>query len=69
MIKITHCKFLPQIPDIRLEKLLRILQEVSCGRDLKEAVEALAKEYSVDPDEDLNKLTEQELAKKKQVKK
>lgn len=36
-------------------------------RALGEAAAALAKEYSVDPEQDLNKLTDLELAKKKKV--
>lgn len=56
-----------QVPDFRLEKLLRLLQEVSCGRPLQEAADALGREYSVDPQQDLNKLSEAELDKKKKV--
>uniref|UniRef100_A0A6A7FS32 Centrosomal protein of 19 kDa n=2 Tax=Hirondellea gigas TaxID=1518452 RepID=A0A6A7FS32_9CRUS len=66
-IRQRHNKYLQQVPDIRLEKLLRLLQEVSCGRELEEAARALTKEYTIDPNQDLNKLHDADLAKKKKI--
>lgn len=56
-----------QIADVRLEKLLRLIQEVLCGRELENATKSLDQEYHVDPSEDLNKLSDAAIEKKKKV--
>ncbi|XP_018018110.1 centrosomal protein of 19 kDa [Hyalella azteca] len=62
-----HTNYLSKVPDVRLEKLVRLLQEVSCGRQMQEAVEALNKEYTIDPNQDLNKLSDVDIEKKKKI--
>lgn len=47
--------------------MLRILQETEKGLSIEEASLLVNKEYSVDPDQDLNKLNDEELNKKKKV--
>lgn len=47
--------------------MVRILQETQKGRTLDEAVTTISKEYFVDPDQDLNKLDDEQLARKKKV--
>ncbi|KAF2364879.1 Centrosomal protein of 19kDa [Trinorchestia longiramus] len=62
-----HTEYLKKVPDVRLEKLVRLLQEVTCGKELDEAIKSLNLEYSVDPDQDLNKLSDAEIEKKKKI--
>ncbi|XP_045618915.1 centrosomal protein of 19 kDa-like [Procambarus clarkii] len=66
-LKQRHKDHLEKVPNVRLEKMVRILQEVQKGRTVEEAVANLTKEYSVDPNQDLNKLDDEQLAKKKKV--
>ncbi|MPC92818.1 hypothetical protein E2C01_087927 [Portunus trituberculatus] len=47
--------------------MLRILQEVERGRNLEEATTMVGLEYSVNPEQDLNKLDDASLDKKKKV--
>lgn len=55
------------MPDVKIEKMLRILQEVECGHSIEEAAASAAREYNVDPHQDLNKLDDTALDKKKKV--
>ncbi|XP_066941723.1 centrosomal protein of 19 kDa-like isoform X2 [Macrobrachium rosenbergii] len=66
-LKKRHNKHLEKVSEIKVEKMLRILQEVQKGQTIDEAVAVVTKEYDVDPDEDLNKVSEEELAKKKKI--
>ncbi|KAG0710755.1 Centrosomal protein [Chionoecetes opilio] len=66
-MKDRHMAYLEKVPDVKMEKMLHILQEVDRGRNLEEAAAAVAREYSVDPDQDLNKLDDTTLDKKKKV--
>ncbi|XP_045101555.1 centrosomal protein of 19 kDa-like [Portunus trituberculatus] len=66
-VKDRHQPFLDKVPDVRIEKMLRILQEVERGRNLEEATTMVGLEYSVDPEQDLNKLDDASLDKKKKV--
>lgn len=47
--------------------MLHILQEVERGRSVEEATAAASQEYAVDPHQDLNKLDDAALDKKKKV--
>lgn len=47
--------------------MLRILQEVERGHSVQEAAASAAREYNVDPHQDLNKLDDTALDKKKKV--
>lgn len=44
-----------------------MLQEVQKGRTIEEAATNINKDYCVDPNQDLNKLDDEQLAKKKKV--
>ncbi|KAG7177081.1 centrosomal protein of 19 kDa-like [Homarus americanus] len=66
-MKERHNEHLQKVPDVRMEKMIRILQEVQKGRTVEEAAANISKEYSVDPNQDLNKLDGEQLAKKKKV--
>ncbi|XP_078694620.1 centrosomal protein of 19 kDa-like [Branchiostoma floridae x Branchiostoma belcheri] len=60
-----HKKFLENVPKSQLEKLLRLLQDNLRGMSLDESLNEIRKEYSIDPNEDLNKVDEETLRKKK----
>ncbi|XP_068216185.1 centrosomal protein of 19 kDa-like [Palaemon carinicauda] len=66
-LKKRHNRHLEKVSELKVEKMLRILQEVQKGQTIDEAVVAVTKEYEVDPDQDLNKVSEEELAKKKKI--
>ena len=66
-IKTRHNKMLDSVSTIQVEKMLRILKEHLKGSNTKEAVEIAEKEFSVSPDEDLNKLGGDELKRKKEI--
>lgn len=50
-----------------MEKMLRILQESQKGRSIDEAVSNISKDYDLDPNQDLNKLNDEQLNRKKKV--
>ncbi|CAL4227943.1 unnamed protein product, partial [Meganyctiphanes norvegica] len=62
-----HTQYLEKVPLLRLEKMLRILQETSKGRNVEEAINNISKDYNIDPNEDLNKVSDEDLAKKKRL--
>lgn len=66
-LKERHKDHLQKVPDVRLEKMVRMLQEVQKGRTIEEAATNINKDYCVDPNQDLNKLDDEQLAKKKKV--
>ncbi|XP_050720345.1 centrosomal protein of 19 kDa-like isoform X2 [Eriocheir sinensis] len=66
-MKDRHKEFLDKVPDVKIEKMLRILQEVERGHSVEEAAASAAREYNVDPHQDLNKLDDTTLDKKKKV--
>ncbi|XP_023708063.1 centrosomal protein of 19 kDa [Cryptotermes secundus] len=51
----------------KVEKMLRVLQEHMKGTELLEAVQIVSKEFSVGSDEDLNKLGDDVLRRKKEI--
>lgn len=63
----SHSIICSQVPGVRLEKMLRILQQTLKGRTVDEAVTIISQEYNIDPNQDLNKLSDEQLAKKKEV--
>ncbi|KAK7027876.1 Centrosomal protein of 19 kDa [Halocaridina rubra] len=66
-LKTRHGQHLEKVPDIRIEKMLRIIQEVQKGRSLDEAIAIISQDFELDPNQDLNKLTDEDLAKKKKI--
>lgn len=65
--KQRHSKVLNNVPKYRIEKLFRILQECFKGIPLDQSVEKIQKEFSLDSDEDLNKVDENVLKRKKEL--
>ncbi|XP_015253078.1 centrosomal protein of 19 kDa [Cyprinodon tularosa] len=56
-----HREYLDQVPQSQLEKLLMILRDHMRGLSLEESLAS----FQLDPEEDLNKLDDEELARKK----
>ncbi|XP_076312533.1 centrosomal protein of 19 kDa-like [Tachypleus tridentatus] len=66
-IKDRHKDFLESVPVVRIEKLLRIIQENMKGNSLDVSLNVVETEFSVDPEEDLNKLDDVALKRKKEI--
>jgi len=66
-LKLRHNKYLESVSDIRLEKLVMLGKENLKGNGLDIALENVASYLKVDPDENLNKLTDSELKRKKEI--
>ncbi len=58
---------LGQVPAVRIEKFLRLLQEAMKGRRLEEGLEAVRSDFALDLDEDMNRLTDQQLQRRKEL--
>merc|ERR1712218_40433 len=66
-IKRRHSKYLDSVSDIMIEKLVMLAKENLRGATLKEGLSSVEVYMKIDPEEDLNKLTDNELKKKKQI--
>jgi len=67
-IKARHKRFLAGVNPVRLEKLIRLAQEVSLkGSDPTSALKVVRSEFEVDPSENLNKLSDKELKRRKDI--
>jgi len=66
-LKRRHSKYLDSVSDIMIEKLVILAKENLCGATLKEGLSSVEAYLKIDPNEDLNKLTDKELKKKKQI--
>ncbi len=62
-----HPRHLGPVPAVRIEKFLRVLQETMKGRTLEGALEAAKRDFAIDFDEDMNKLSDQELQRRKEI--
>ncbi len=62
-----HRKYLENVKQSQVERLLQIIQEKLKGLSIDEAVEKAKGERTIDPDEDLNRLDDDSLKKKKAV--
>lgn len=66
-LKTRHKKQLENINIIRLEKLIRLAQENLKGNSKAQALKLVKDEFSVNPGEDLNKLSDKELQRRKDI--
>jgi len=66
-LKRRHSKYLDSVSDIVIEKLIMLAREHLGGATLKEGLSNVEAFLKIDPEEDLNKLTDNELKKKKQI--
>lgn len=62
-----HKSYLEQVSPKQLEKLFALLRGHLCGQSLATTMEQIQRETSIDPEEDLNKLDDKELAKRKSI--
>uniref|UniRef100_G3TPU1 Centrosomal protein of 19 kDa n=1 Tax=Loxodonta africana TaxID=9785 RepID=G3TPU1_LOXAF len=62
-----HKSYLEQVSLRQLEKLFTFLRGYLQGQSLAEMMEQVQRERTIDPEEDLNKLDDKELAKRKSV--
>ncbi|XP_028609645.1 centrosomal protein of 19 kDa [Grammomys surdaster] len=62
-----HRSYLEQVSLKQLEKLFVFLRGSLQGQSLTETMEQIRRETTIDPEEDLNKLDDKELAKKKSI--
>ena len=65
--KKRHEKQLGDIATVRIEKFLRLLQITMSGKSLQEAVKVVECEFTISHLEDMNKLTDQQLARRKEL--
>ena len=66
-LKKRHEKYLKSLPTVTVEKFLRLLQETMKGKSVKEALECIKMEFSINFDEDMNKLSDRELQRRKEL--
>lgn len=62
-----HKSYLEQVSLKQLEKLFSFLRGYLQGQSLAETMEQIQRETTIDPEEDLNKLDDKELAKRKSI--
>ncbi|GIY32215.1 centrosomal protein of 19 kDa [Caerostris darwini] len=66
-LKEHHDRFLKDVPDFKIEKMLRLIQNDMKGLELDESLQEISKEYSVDPEENLNDTDDFTLKRKKEI--
>lgn len=62
-----HKSYLEQVSPKQLEKLFTLLRGHLCGQSLAATMEQIQRERTIDPEEDMNKLDDKELAKRKSI--
>ena len=62
-----HENYLSQLSTVRIEKFLRLLQETMKGRGVEEALEAIKMDFSINFDEDMNRLDDRQLRRRKEL--
>lgn len=66
-IKRRHSKYLDSVSDVMIEKCVMLAKENIRGATLKEGLSRVEAYLKIDPEQDLNKLTDSELKKKKLI--
>ena len=66
-MKARHEKYLTGIPNVRIEKFLRILQETMQGKNLTDALKAIEDDFAISHLEDMNKLSDEQLQRRKEL--
>lgn len=66
-LKTHHERYLREVPDFKIEKMLRLIQNDMKGLELDESLKELEKEFGVDPNEDLNNIDDAGLRRKKEI--
>lgn len=66
-IKARHEKYLGEIPSVRVEKFIRILQETMKGKNLEQALQDIEPDFTISYLEDMNKLSDDQLQRRKEL--
>ena len=66
-LKKRHEKYIGSLQTVRIEKFLRLLQETMRGRTLDEALKAIDVEFRIDFSEDMNRLSDRDLQRRKEL--
>ena len=66
-MKNRHEKYIGQIPTVRIEKFLRLVQETMHGKSLNEALTDVEKDFTISHLEDMNKLSDEQLQRRKEL--
>ena len=68
-VKTRHSKCLASIPEIKIEKLIRIVQEAQGGREIEQILKKIESEFAVYTEEglSLNRVSDRDLARQKQL--
>ena len=62
-----HHDILESVSDMRIEKMLKILQLTASGKNVQKAAGEINTQYKIDPNQDLNKVSETELERTKKL--
>jgi len=66
-LQARHKKQLAAVNIIAIEKMIRLIQEVIKGHNKSAALEIIREEYEINPDEDLNRLNDKDLKRRKAI--
>ena len=66
-LKKRHEIYLKEVATVRIEKFVRLLQETMKGKTISEALDAVKMEFSINFDEDMNKLSDRDLQRRKEL--
>ena len=66
-IKRRHDKVLGSIAAVQIEKVLRLVQITMLGKSLDEAKKDVEKEFSINFEEDMNRLSDKDLKRRKEL--
>lgn len=66
-LQARHKKQMSTINIISIERMIRLIQEVMKGHSKSAALDIVASEYQLNPDEDLNTLTDKQLNRRKAI--
>ena len=66
-IKRRHDKVLGNIAAVQIEKVLRLVQITMLGKSLDEAKKDVEKEFSINFEEDMNRLSDKDLKRRKEL--
>ena len=66
-LKKRHEKYLGQLSTVLIEKFVRLLQEMMKGKSVNEALKDIKMDFSINVDEDMNKLSDRELQRRKEL--
>ena len=67
LLMFRHEKYLSELSTVRIEKFLRLLQETMRGLGVAEALEAIKMDFSINFDEDMNRLDDRQLRRRKEL--